>query len=309
MKIDKEYPATHSMSTAWYIVDDEGNVGFMDYNENGPVPLGVPSMEGIDYLVWGLPDDAYPYPSHITIDLSDEQIYDIIGKPHTPEEENLWFEDCVVRIDKGQESEFLKLCEGKTISQCICISKRLGLYLFDAFDCTTDSAIKAGSPLAKMLASKMILEVYRVPYFENDDEYKNGRVVHTKEYDTCPFFIYHQPYWDQFLPQKMMVPEHPVKIEQLPENLRGRAHRIPGRFAELDTFQIAEYYPCGTMVAISDPEIKINGYAYEVFPLPDGSEAYLRIEESAEENVPMKYSQEEFERLKEEGKVEFIEEK
>ena len=36
MKTTKEYPATHSMSTAWYIVDDEGNVGILDYNENQP---------------------------------------------------------------------------------------------------------------------------------------------------------------------------------------------------------------------------------------------------------------------------------
>lgn len=41
MKTDKEYPATHSMSTAWYMVDDEGNIGIMEYNENGPVPFGV----------------------------------------------------------------------------------------------------------------------------------------------------------------------------------------------------------------------------------------------------------------------------
>ena len=26
MKIDKEYPATHSMSTAWYVADEDGNV-------------------------------------------------------------------------------------------------------------------------------------------------------------------------------------------------------------------------------------------------------------------------------------------
>lgn len=41
MKIDKEYPATHSMSTSWYMVDDEGNVGIMQFDDNGPIPLGV----------------------------------------------------------------------------------------------------------------------------------------------------------------------------------------------------------------------------------------------------------------------------
>ena len=25
MLVDKEYPATHSMSTSWYIIDEEGN--------------------------------------------------------------------------------------------------------------------------------------------------------------------------------------------------------------------------------------------------------------------------------------------
>ena len=33
---NKEYPATHSMSTAWYAVDNEGNVAILDFNENGP---------------------------------------------------------------------------------------------------------------------------------------------------------------------------------------------------------------------------------------------------------------------------------
>ena len=50
MKIDKEYPATHSMSTAWYIVDDEGNIGIMDYNENGPVPWGIGENSTMDLV-------------------------------------------------------------------------------------------------------------------------------------------------------------------------------------------------------------------------------------------------------------------
>lgn len=39
MKTNTEYPATHSMSTAWYIVADDGNVGILDYNENGPATI------------------------------------------------------------------------------------------------------------------------------------------------------------------------------------------------------------------------------------------------------------------------------
>ena len=41
MLIDKEYPATHSMTTAWYMVDDDGNIAIMQADDNGPVPFGV----------------------------------------------------------------------------------------------------------------------------------------------------------------------------------------------------------------------------------------------------------------------------
>ena len=38
MKTDKEYPATHSMSTAWYFVDKDDNVAIFDIEDNGPIP-------------------------------------------------------------------------------------------------------------------------------------------------------------------------------------------------------------------------------------------------------------------------------
>lgn len=38
MITDKEYPATHSLDTAWYCVDEEGNVGIVSIEENGPIP-------------------------------------------------------------------------------------------------------------------------------------------------------------------------------------------------------------------------------------------------------------------------------
>lgn len=33
MKLFKEYPATHSMSTAWYCVDEDGNVWIFDIED------------------------------------------------------------------------------------------------------------------------------------------------------------------------------------------------------------------------------------------------------------------------------------
>ena len=52
MLLDKEYPATHSMSTAWYMVDDDDNVAIIEYNENGPVPWDVPEAITGRFTVW-----------------------------------------------------------------------------------------------------------------------------------------------------------------------------------------------------------------------------------------------------------------
>ena len=52
MKIDKEYPATHSMATAWYCVDEDGNVGVFDIEDNGPVPRKGAREEFIDDLLF-----------------------------------------------------------------------------------------------------------------------------------------------------------------------------------------------------------------------------------------------------------------
>ena len=39
MKFEKEYPATHSMSTAWFGIDEDGDVALIKFDDNGPVPF------------------------------------------------------------------------------------------------------------------------------------------------------------------------------------------------------------------------------------------------------------------------------
>ena len=301
MKTDREYPATHSMSTAWYIVDDEGNVGILDYNENGPVPHAIPE-EDIECLVWGLWDDNKKY-KHVTIQLTRDQIYENLSKPYPPSEEKLWFQ-CVVRIDINKRERFLQLAN--KVSECICISEEEGLYIFDAFRCKDDSdAIIKDSALDIMLKENLIIENYRIPMFDNDDTFNNETNVpeHTKNYESCSYFIYHQPYWEEYLPQKMSKPQFPVKISQLPDELKDKVHKIPGNFNDLETFQIAEFYPSYTTHSLIDPIYLIDGNEYELLPLPDGSKAYLLSEEQPANNAKSKVSLEEFEKLKEIGRA------
>jgi hypothetical protein len=96
MLIDKEYPATHSMSTSWYIVDEDGNVGIMDFNANGPVPWGTEETVSED-LVWGLESDK--------VDLTEEQIHYALGESCTPEEVDD-YSDCIIQIDNHVKNYF-----------------------------------------------------------------------------------------------------------------------------------------------------------------------------------------------------------
>ena len=52
MIIDKEYPATHSMSTAWYCVDEDGNVGIVDIHDYGPIPDECENEKEVNDMFW-----------------------------------------------------------------------------------------------------------------------------------------------------------------------------------------------------------------------------------------------------------------
>lgn len=52
MITDKEYPATHSMATSWYCVDEDGNVGIFDIDDNGPIPVGEYRQNCVDEVFY-----------------------------------------------------------------------------------------------------------------------------------------------------------------------------------------------------------------------------------------------------------------
>lgn len=284
MKTDKEYPATHSMSTSWYIVDDEGNVGIMEYNENGPVPWDVEDTDPNE-LKYGHREYVSGNGSKtevIKFNLTDEQILDLLHSPHRPSEECSWY-DCAVRIDKEKTERFLSLCKNPDIDQdyVFCISENLAIYTFDAFECVRDSDynhVAAHGTLKTMLDEGIIIDVYNCQNLDTHDylseDYEN--IVHEKDFDNSPYYMFHQPYWSIFLPQKTHVPMHPVKISQIPKEFRHRLHKIPGKFKDMDYLQIAQYYPCFAY-SNEDPIYNVDGCTYQAFPLPNGTKVYTLV--------------------------------
>jgi hypothetical protein len=246
MQNGKEYPATHSMSTAWYMVDEDGNVGIMEFNENGPVPWLANQQFGADELVFRYHN--YENDTCLNIKLNDDQIDDLIEEPHSPEEEEYWC-DCVVQIDLKQEKEFLKLAKRKDFVIELCVSQNRGLYLIEA-----DTSIcfdngdnpKKRSALDLMIENKIITKVYRIKDFWITDDWNNGEVVHTKNFSSAPYYLYHQPYWTEYLPKCMNTPKNPVKFDQLPPELQKLTLKIPVKFGENETFQIDRWHPCDT---------------------------------------------------------------
>lgn len=277
MKQDKEYPATHSMSTAWYAADENGNVAIIDYNENGPVPWQT-EQTCIEELVFGH-DEDYKNGVFLPIQLSDDQIYDLIENPSDPKDDyDSWLFDPIVQIDRNQEKEFLELIKQPDIKLRCCISKKLGLYMLDCDQCFEDKRhavhthpLKSSS-LYKMLALKMIFKMYHAKFFDLNDEIKDGKVVFDVEFDSAPYFIYGQPYWNELLAERINIPEHPVKLSQFPEALRKRVHRVPVKFHECKQFQIAEWHPCNFN---SEDEKVVNGCMYGLLTLTDGTNAYV----------------------------------
>ena len=216
------------------------------------------------------------------IALTDEQIDDLMENPHSPEDEELWF-DCIIKIDTTKEKEFLTLSNCHGFDLYLCISKESGLYWIDAFDCLEDvqegqpMQIKQNSPLRKMLDRGLIQKVFRKNIFDIDDKWNGNEFVHTKKFKTAPYFIFHQPYSNSFLPKCVSIPERPVKIDQIRESLRHRVFQIPISFREKESFQIAEWYPCSSMYNDGETQY-IDGNEYRLLPMSDGTVAYFNTE-------------------------------
>ena len=277
MKTNKEYPATHSMSTAWYVADEEGNVGIMDFNDNGPVPWET-EENSVESLVYGH-DENYKNKEFLPIALTDGQIDDLMEKPHAPEEEDLWM-DRVIQIDTSKESDFLELAQNPDFEIEVCVSRERGLYYIDGYGSTSDSEVDGRYPvlpessLKKMIDRGIILQVFVKTDYWMNDEWVDDRIVHKKSFSSAPYYLFHQPYWVGELPVCMNIPNNPVKLDQIPEKLRERVLKVPVKFKETEIFQIAEWYPCD---ATGNPirTEKIGDYEYELLPLTDGTEAYI----------------------------------
>ena len=273
MIIDGEYPATHSMATAWYMVDDDGNVGIMQFDDNGPVPFEVRGDAFANDLLFGegLDKDERCGMIH----LNAEQVKEILKESRELEFDEEWYSDVILKIDKKRIPEFLEIVNDISLENRGCISEELGLYRIDLYGCVNNEdgecISKKDFVREKLAKSGIVLSVYDIPMWDLDSVYdkETDEVKFTKTFENCPYYIYLQPYWIGCLQKRMNVPVNPVKISQVEETCRDRILQIPGKFKDLEYMQIARWFPSNVYVC-PEHEAIVDYNEYARLVMEDG---------------------------------------
>ena len=281
----KEYPATHSMSTAWYCVDEEGNVAIIDIEDNGPVPVSEYQDNCVNEVFW---DDFSAEGEDFikSINLQPEQIipmlepYDEMGVWEKDEDgwhNNEWI-DTLFKIDMTKFDIFkraLSLEVHNYSYRPVCLSKNLGLFYADFFQ------NKEGVEL--LLKNNVVLKKYHVPYYETPSEFEEYEVdKKDEEYEArlldnqkFPVYIYWQGYSPNYLPAvRITTPEHPLLVSQLPKDLQDKIKRLPVKFKDLEYLQMAEYIPVSDMNSI---EYMYDGKIWHELAKNDHEKIYYHV--------------------------------
>ena len=253
MIIEKEYPATHSMSTAWYCVDEDGNVGIFDLGEEGPVPLGCDDAEGVDTLFWyefssenksdGIPD----------LELTSEQCVLMLmpiksadvweennitwQEGHSINEEtflrNFHWHNVIIQIDMAKLPILQHaLSRDEYADDPVCLSRARGLFYVDF--CTN----KEGVDLLEH--NHVIKALFKAPFFYDEDREPEEII----DIISCfPVFIYHQLDFHYYPAVRLSTPQFPMKVEQLPKKIRDNVITLPVRFKDMTHIQLCEFVP------------------------------------------------------------------
>lgn len=105
MLLNKEYPATHSMSTSWYGIDSDGNVAIFEFDENGPVPQ-LTEQEGIEGILgWKFVEELSSGMKSLT--LTEAQANEVIVHLNDfVSVEQIKYTSSIVKIKSGRIEEF-----------------------------------------------------------------------------------------------------------------------------------------------------------------------------------------------------------
>lgn len=259
MKTTKEFPATHSMSTQWFIADEEGNIALFDFEEEGPVPVQIDESEDFGYLedLGELDEDGISF-----VELNQEQVNYILNRliPIS----NLTKDDeynSFVQLKDDEESKkaFLKTFK-EDIELCISHKERIYYVRFFWSFNATEKQIEESVNLIKNTCSGFYHEFFEPENLNSDSVF--------------PLYCYRQPYnSNAYIPERTAVPKNPLKETQLSEEKRKKLIRVPVKFSECNGLQIAQYVICKSYSIYNG--IEIDGRFYAEYPKTGGGFCYI----------------------------------
>ena len=272
----KEYPATHSMSTSWFGIDKEGNVAILDFDDNGPVPTGVPETSPEGIIFEQMVDSTKDIPS---LNFNDDQATEILKelvKYNGDEDIYCGIYSTIIQVDIERLEEFEALIirgneeAGSNLDwKTIVLNKKLGLYLVNT-DAWKEIRIE------QLLRSGFIKN--KLPYelsiwFNDKWDNEKNQCLYEVIFFNLPFFAFKEPYWPDFPMKRVYIPRHPFKADKLPKEALQKAFKFDFSFHEVENLQIACYFPYN-MEPCADMEI-IDGIDCNWLSINDKEEALL----------------------------------
>lgn len=254
MKTFKEYPATHSMMTSWFAIDEEGNVAIMLYEDNGPVPIGTPESAEQEILeIMSQDDDEMPWKNLL---FTKEEIQHLLDNSQSVDASDYcdYITESIVYVPHSKKSDFI--AAARTINKTtLCLDENEGLFYLDWFG-TDKKQLKI---IKETLKYGIIKPVRRICW--DCEEFKGS-----------PFIVYDQSHEPGKPMKRRGIPPTIFKADRLSEEALTKAHKLPLKFKNIENLQIAEHINCSGYGTI---ERLVDNRLYELRDTSAGEKAYI----------------------------------
>lgn len=265
---DREYPATHSMDTAWFACDLDGNVAIFQFEEDGPGPIPFTDLH-TDELIPKLGDEQDGYS---IMPFTKEQIEEL--KKGLKQVHSIYDlrRECNIHINP----DVVKTLVYAGAKFDLCYSIEEGFYHLCYFDSPNELVINSLIENGDIYgAQECDIEIYFSDWREDQTEH---RLAH------FPFYVYEQNRCINYPPERVVVPKHPMKVDQMSEQAKKYMFKLPVRFSEKTKLEPAEYIDSQCWL-FNNHTKEVNGVTYMQVALTDGGFGYVKV-------MPYRYEQE-----------------
>lgn len=268
MKTDKEYPATHSMDTAWFVSDLDGNVAIFQFEEDGPGPIPFTDLH-TDELIPMLGEENEGIS---VMPFTEKQVEELKSglKPVKTAVEIRALSNILILPERVDEL----INAGANFD--LCYSIEIGFYHLMYWKDYNEEDVQAFIDKGYIMGAQQCdIEIY---FSDERDDQTEHRLAH------FPFYVYEQTRCINFPPERVVVPKYPMKVEQISVNARKYMFSLPARFAEKECLEPSEFIDSQCWL-FNNHTKDVNGIKYMQVALTDGGYGYVKIMPHSDNNT------------------------